>query len=349
MIKNRDVRQSGKSNYTMESPIFTSLGMFIIDENEYPSSWNRPSEYNIIGGAGSYSIVGARIIAGKKYGHLITGVIDRGYDFPQEVQQELDSWGTGILFRTDNSRMTTRGKNTYDENNIRHFDYLSDKKRIEIEDLEQNQWLLKSKCFHLICSIERCYQLVLDIKKYNKEAIFIYEPLPSDCVAANYQKLIDLLPLIDIFTPNLNEGCQLLNIKEPSDIAGMKSITESYVDLGASHCVLRCGAVGCFVASESQSLHLPSYHQDQTKVLDVTGGGNSFCGGFMIGFYMTNDICIGGICGNISSGCVIERLGMPLRDDEKWNGLSTKERIKTYLRNNKEIDVDMRKFHWIES
>lgn len=333
----------------MEAPIFTSLGMFIIDENEYPKSWNRPSEYNIIGGAGSYSIVGARIIAGEKYGQLITGIIDRGYDFPDEVQQELDSWGTGILYRTDASRMTTRGKNTYDQHDIRHFDYLSDKKRIEIEDLEQNQWLLRSKCFHLICSIERCHQLVVDIKKYNSDAVFIYEPLPSDCVAANYDKLVDLLPLVDIFTPNLNEGCQLLNIPEPKDVESMKKVTKSFIDLGTPNCVLRCGPVGCCVASTTQCLHLPSYHQDQSMVLDVTGGGNSFCGGFMIGYFMSKDISIGGICGNISSGCVIERLGMPLRDGDKWNGSTIGARIETYLSKNEDINIDIEKFSWIES
>lgn len=316
-----------------EDPLFISLGMFIIDDNEYPVSWNREPERNVVGGGGSYAIIGARIISGSKYGHRITGIIDKGKDFPQEVEEEINSLDTGIIFRYDETRNTTRGLNSYDENELRHFKYLTEKKRIEMGDLLENRQLLTCKCFHLICSVERCHQLVQEIRCFNPEAKFIYEPLPDDCIHSNYSKLLNLLPLVDIFSPNLNEGCRLLGKPEPGDIEGIKHIVEEYVSVGARNCVLRCGSLGCFVGSKSVSQYLPAYHRDQSKVVDVTGGGNSHCGGLMMGYYLSNDLVVGGICGNVASGCIIEKLGLAKRDGEKWNGKTATERLQEYARN----------------
>ncbi|CAH6719545.1 hypothetical protein CLIB1444_02S11012 [[Candida] jaroonii] len=325
--------------------LFTSLGMFIIDDNIYPKSWNRPSELNVIGGGGSYSIVGARIIGGERYGKQITGIIDKGSDFPEEVEAEINNWDTGVKFRLDNSRLTTRGCNRYDENNVRHFTYLNPKKRIELDDLLQED-LINSKCFHLICSFDRCNELVDGIKQYNAQAKIIYEPLPDDCIFENFEKMITVLPKIDIFTPNLNEGSQLLNNSEPTTIEGIKEITGKYVKLGCQRIILRCGPLGCYIGSPQMSKHLPAYHQDQKNVIDVTGGGNSFCGGFMIGFYLTNDLVIAGILGNIASGCIIEKLAMPTKIGNIWNGKSVEERLDWYL-NHYHVEIERNKIDWL--
>lgn len=332
-----------------KDPLFMSLGMFIIDDNEYPQSWNRQPEHNIVGGGGPYAIVGARIIAGDKYGQRITGIIDKGSDFPEEVEQEIKNWDTGVLFRSDKSRLTTRGLNRYDENEIRHFYYLGDKKRIEMEDLLENRQLLRSKTFHLICSIDRCYQLAQDIRKYNPEAMIIYEPLPDDCIHENYDKLLKVLPIVEVFSPNLDEGCQLLGKPVPKDKKGIETIFQSYISSGAQNCVLRCGPLGCYVGSVNVSQYLPAYHQDQNNLVDVTGGGNSFCGGFMTGFYLSKDLIVGGICGNLASGCIIEKLGMAKKDGIQWNGKSVKQRLQIYLNNNEHLRsiVDVNKFDWL--
>lgn len=331
-----------------EDVIVTSLGMFIIDDNEYPLSWNRKPERNIIGGGGSYSMVGSRIIGGQKYGQGVSGIIDKGNDFPKEVEDEINSWDTGVLFRHDPDRLTTRGLNQYDENEIRHFYYLTEKKRIEMKDLLENKQLLYSKCFHLICSFDRCYELIQEIKQYNSKAIFIYEPLPDACIPENYDQMAKVLPHVDIFTPNLNEGCKLVNMEEPGTMEEVEEIVDKYMAIGARICVLRCGPWGCFVGSNNVRQSLPAFHQDQANVKDVTGGGNSFCGGYIMGYYLTRDPIIGGIFGNIASGCIIEKLGLAKREGSKWNGKTTRERLEIYLaQNNLGKLIDVEKLDWV--
>lgn len=330
--------------------LFCTLGMFIIDENRYPASSNRPNDYDIIGGAGLYALIGARIVAGEKQSKSVCAIIDKGSDFPHQVERELLAWNTGTIFREDKTRLTSRGANIYDEQGIRHFEYLAPKKRIEAKDVVANDYLLHSKCFHLICSVDRCKELVESIGANTTEnPIFIYEPLPDDCISENFDKLLQLLPQIDIFTPNLNEACLLVGETElPDTEEGLDKIASKfsrYLSKPKSGLVLRCGALGCYVDAEGTSQLYPAYHQDQSKVIDVTGGGNLFCGGFAVAYVLTGNWQTAAICGNIVSGCIIERLGMPKmgvengRGGETWNGTSFEERLRIYAEKNPALNL----------
>ena len=86
-----------------------SLGMFIIDDIYYPIP--RAPVTDIIGGAGSYAVVGARIMQGS--GHGIGWTVHTGYDFPENVRKEIESWGTSCNFVNTPERLTTRGLNIY--------------------------------------------------------------------------------------------------------------------------------------------------------------------------------------------------------------------------------------------
>ncbi|KAM9915215.1 hypothetical protein OXX59_010604, partial [Metschnikowia pulcherrima] len=92
-----------------------------------------------------------------------------------------------------------------------------------------------------------------------------------------------------------------------------------------------------FVKTRGVSLMLPAYHQNQQNVVDVTGGGNSFCGAFMTALELSRDWIAAGIVGNIASGVVVEKLGMPSVKGDIWNGVSFKERLATYLDANKQL------------
>lgn len=336
-----------------EPCLFTSMGMFIIDENRYAESLAKAPETNIIGGGLTYAIAGARMIAGPLRGQSVAGIVDKGTDFPPEVELTLKGWNSGLIFRSNASRLSTRGVNYYRENGIRDFFYETPKKRIEVVDILSYERLLNSQSFHLICSIERCEDIIDNIianRGSNLPApLFIWEPVPYDCIPENYAALCKLLPKVDIFSPNLIEAQNFIETTDtelPSSELNLFVDTyfTKYLTKPSSGSLIRCGARGCFIRTKSISQVVPAYHDDQNSVIDPTGGGNLFCGGFMVGYlFSKKDWIVGAVCGNLVSGCIIEKLGPPgvtyEENTESWNGKSMSERFLEYKAKNPGIEV----------
>lgn len=344
----------------MPDPIFTSLGLFIIDENRYPPKLCRQNEYNIIGGGASYAIEGARIVSGPQLAQLVTGIVDKGRDFPAAVEDELRGWNTGVVFRLDKNRLTTRGVNIYDDNDIRHFEYQTPKLRVEVEDIVATENLIRAKSFHFCCAIDRFLHSVEIILVHNPTAFFVFEPAPDGCTAEYFPALVQALPQISVFTPNLNEACAFVglslteNLPETEDqIRQVAANFWPHMTGENSGLVIRCGPLGCYVKTLGLDMLLPAYHQNQAKVVDVTGGGNSFCGAFAAALCLSQDWLIAGIFGNLVSGCIIERLGVAKltdQDHDAWNGLTIRQRLDIYLHQNKSLlegKVDLLKMNWI--
>ena len=79
----------------------------------------RPNVKNILGGAASFAVVGARLVAGKEHSHSVSWIVDVGSDFPSDVLDVINTWGTACVMREDNSRLTTRAWNGYGPNEKR--------------------------------------------------------------------------------------------------------------------------------------------------------------------------------------------------------------------------------------
>lgn len=85
---------------------FVSLGMFIIDEIEFKSHTVR----DVLGGAGTYSAIGARIVSPPPLSRRVGWIVDAGSDFPAGLKSTIETWNTSCLIRETPNRLTTRGK-----------------------------------------------------------------------------------------------------------------------------------------------------------------------------------------------------------------------------------------------
>ncbi|GAP87267.2 putative mak32 protein [Rosellinia necatrix] len=191
----------------------------ILDEIEFlPPT---PPVKDILGGAGAYSALGARLFSPPPGSKSVGWIVDKGSDFPPDLEDRIVSWGTSVLLRDTPERLTTRGWNGYDEHQNRAFRYMTPKKRLTAEDLTPE--LLASRTFHLICSPKRCRELVLEIKDKRADLpaslsgshgdyrgsgnqlpkpIFIWEPVPDLCTPDELLNCTNVLPLIDVMSPN---------------------------------------------------------------------------------------------------------------------------------------------------
>ncbi|KAK0672754.1 Ribokinase-like protein [Cercophora samala] len=201
---------------------FVTLGMFIIDETHHPPSLSLPPSLNIPGGAGTYSLLGARLFSPPPSLSATTSMIlDCGSDFPPSAGAQIKTWQTSTIFRHDKARLTTRGWNGYDnplDHSHRSFRYLTPKRRLTTGDLASlSPVLLTTKALHLICSPLRCQELVRGFlaarKKYYREVlgkeedeyvrpVVVWEPVPDLCTPGELLNCTNTLPLVDVCSPN---------------------------------------------------------------------------------------------------------------------------------------------------
>ena len=115
-----------------------------------------------------------------------------------------------------------------------------------------------------------------------------------------------------------------------------------WLDSGISHAgkgaiVVRAGKDGCYVASRQNTRWIPAYHQNSSKVVDPTGGGNTFLGGLAVGLVRIGDVSEfstverAAIWGSVAASFAIEQVGMPTiagsGTDETWNGDRATRRV----------------------
>lgn len=96
-----------------------------------------------------------------------------------------------------------------------------------------------------------------------------------------------------------------------------------------------------FVAREEIELDpglerwIPAYHQEASRVVDPTGGGNSFLGGLAVALARGESIERAVEWSSISASFAIEQVGMPVlgMNDagmETWNGIVVRDRLEEF-------------------
>ncbi|KAI8632162.1 Ribokinase-like protein [Xylariaceae sp. FL1651] len=444
---------------------FVTLGMFIIDDIEYlPPT---PPVKDILGGAGTYSALGARLFSPPPHSGSVGWIVDKGSDFPEGLETLIASWGTSVLLRDTPERLTTRGWNGYDEHQNRAFRYTTPKKRLTAADLTPE--LLASRTFHLICSPTRCRELVLEIKdkradlrtstsstlaeeKVKDDAIssnradsskrdssgsndttgdnlpkpiFIWEPVPDLCTPDELLNCTNVLPLIDVLSPNHAELAGFMGddgLDPETGEISTRAVERACEQLLGSmplqsfSIVVRAGEKGCYLARNggrkrthkhktkskkkpSALLHgglqpdtdmealfagllqdpegsiareeievdpgierwIPAFHsgtghgddadngkeedggvaeeskkkERRGKVVDPTGGGNTFLGGLAVALARGKGLEEAAAWGSVAASFAIEQVGMPTlgHDDEgreTWNGVRVDERFEEF-------------------
>lgn len=336
-------------DFPPNSPValITTNGMFIIDDI-YEKDGRVHKD--VPGGGGMFAMLGACIVStSPTISRGIKWIVDKGRDFPDSLTTIITSWGSGVYYRDDFSRETTRGWNFYENEDHRKFKYLTPKKQITVQDwfdIWGRNTLAQMKCIHLLCSPERCLQILDELQQlHSNQLVFVWEPIPDLCDEAHLQQIRRVLNRSEtiFFSPNAEEGARLFGDEEPLQLEECLNYVWKFEHFIASQnsCVLRCGKHGSVALSSKDPgsgkrsvFHYPAYHElTPESVQDPTGGGNSYLGGFCLGYSMTKDLQIASICGNIAAGCVIEQLGVPNYDKQtrRWNGLTLQQRLRHYI------------------
>ena len=226
--------------------------------------------------------------------------------------------------------------------------------------------MLTSKTYHMICTPSRCIDLCKEIlaareklfyeqpslkSHLSTRALIVWEPMEDSCHPSEIQSFKEALEYVDVFSPNQRELLALCGMEaRPGPDLDVQTVRFACKKLlnGTSQraIVARCGEHGCVIIEigHSDCLQFPAYHKPlpdpknsatlrpPKSIVDVTGGGNAFLGGFCAalssGFSVEDFTAYeaAALYGNVAASYAIEQLGVPqLRvseGKELWNGSS---------------------------
>lgn len=162
--------------------------------------------------------------------------------------------------------------------------------------------------------------------KAESDPIVIWEPWDPFCLPENRPLFRELFKFVDIFSPNLREAKLLTGLEEPHEILN------SLLDDGAPIVALRMGENGSLVGKNSRELlHFPAYPVEH--IVDTTGAGNAYCGGFVVGFSEDQDLFQAGCYATISASFAIRQYGALYSEHNLHNeAQKCLSKYKTFLR-----------------
>jgi sugar/nucleoside kinase (ribokinase family) len=130
-----------------------------------------------------------------------------------------------------------------------------------------------------------------------------------------------ILPDVDVFSPSREEAIGLLGGWD-----GPEAAARFLADWGAAVVCLKLGADGAFVyrATDQASWLVPTLIE---RPVDVTGCGDAFCGGFLVGWCETDDLHMAARYGSVSASFVAEGFGgrhaLQVDRSTAWQRLAT--------------------------
>ena len=282
------------------------VGHFSIDSILLP---NRPHAFMMMGGAVSYVSLVTRRLEGR-----VSIVSSVGADFPQAYMWWLEQEGIDLSSITKReNEATTRFEIEYCYDlSTRTLKLKNKAPPIGLDELPRD---LRAKAVHIApiageISVEVAERLrhCTDILSFDPQGLLRrFDEMGN----VTCHPLIDesLLDMIDIYKSSVDELCTLTgqsNLK-----AGMKAIH----DHGVKTVIATMGAKGAAVSVEKTVYNIPAL--ESKKVVDPTGAGDAFIGGFLTEKVRAKDTLWSACIGSAAASLVVEGLGPTCLGDKE--------------------------------
>lgn len=135
------------------------------------------------------------------------------------------------------------------------------------------------------------------------------EPIvDASTTPAEREVILRCLPHFELFSPD-EEGAALLAGAQPP----MQQV-RALAALGPRVVSLRQGAAGSLVY-EREAARAWRVPAAPTRVVDITGAGNAYCGGFLVGWHESGDARRAASYAAVSAAVTIEQVGPPRIED----------------------------------
>jgi len=154
----------------------------------------------------------------------------------------------------------------------------------------------------LILAMDLAAQEDLAFGLCDGDALIALDP-QEDYIPGNQARILKMLEYVDIFLPSEIEVERLLGHRDYHQAA------RQFAGLGCKIVGIKLGAGGSLIydSRDDRFVRIPVY---PTQVVDTTGAGDSFSGGFMARYLQTGDIAQAGVAGTVSAAFAVEGFGL---------------------------------------
>jgi ribokinase len=273
-------------------------GNFSIDETISPDGTTSTAP----GGDALYSALGAAIW------RYPVGIVSRvGRDYPSQLWDQLRAWGVDVIGLVVDGDETVRYQINNRPDGSRVYTHLNDPALLsamspqgtELDQVAGAAWL------HVAAMpIERQAEAVAAARRHGVG----YSLDPHEEYVVGHEEHLTALARGAMLMPSLLELDRLL--PGLSGLPGLERAERGSAVLlsrGARTVVVKCGADGSFVRTAGLATHVPAQCLDH--VVDTTGAGDAYAGGFLAGYLSSGRLNWGAVCGSLAAAHVIQGFG----------------------------------------
>ncbi|MCY3573363.1 MAG: PfkB family carbohydrate kinase [Chloroflexi bacterium] len=277
----------------MPAAEFLAVGSIIIDDIVYPDG---RTSMGVLGGGGTHAAYGM-LAAGEK--PALVGLV--GEDLPADVRARLNAdFDTSGLAWTAHKQV--RGWQIFEWDGRRNEVF-----RVDVIEPFMHQPDADSPDlpFRSAASISLLRQpdYVAGWRRRFPAATLLWEPTRAFMLSGDYARFLRGLRQADIVSPNLHEARAMTGLQDELAIA------RRLLADGAAMLALRMGELGSLVARRDENCAWRIPALPVREVIDQTGAGNSYCGGFVVGWQREQDIAAAGCYGAAAASFTLEHIG----------------------------------------
>ena len=289
----------------MSAPEFIAVGSVIIDDIVYPDG---RTSMGVLGGGGAHAAYGMALAGARP---ALVGMV--GEDLPLDIRARLEKdFDTSGLAWTRHPQL--RGWQIFEWNGVRNeifrvdvvepFMYGPDADSPQIPFADAGGLTLLRGAAHVAAWRRRF-----------PRATLLWEPVRVFMLSGDHEAFLRGMPQADIVSPNLHEAQTMYGVQDEAEI--MRRMLAD----GCKIAALRMGELGSLVARQGDGKAYAIPAIDVERLLDQTGAGNTYCGGFVVGWNRERDLARAGCYGASAASFALEYVGcaeIPSQRASEW-------------------------------
>ena len=271
------------------------LGNLSIDDVVLPDQTTR---LNCFGGDTIYAALGARW-----WSDSVRFVAPAGADFPEEHLAYLNRSGMETRGLPRRSVPGVHYKVVYSNNNQREWTMLSEDGHFgelspTAADIPGDY--LNSRAFLILAMDLPAQEALAPVLR--KHGVLALDP-QEEYIPGNEGRVLAMLKHVDIFLPSKEEVFRILGHED------CERACRQFAEYGPVVVVVKMGQEGSLIY-DSKSRHFYRIPVFKTKVIDTTGAGDTYSGGFLAMYIGSGDLLRAGLAGTVSASFAIQDFGL---------------------------------------